>query len=683
MWGSIIYFLIVTIGLGFLIDLIVKEWKAGILEKLVIRLGTGIAVFSFLGVILNLLHIPLDWKIFLAIAIVIFLAAIYFRKQEILSGFKFNFSKITKNQIYSVLVLIMFAITAYMYIHGSFAYPWLENGDPYGYALASKYIAEQKTYSTPFHFSHYSEPYTQGYQIFMGVLHQTNDSIYWNMKFFNALIISLSILFFFYFAKNFTKNRDIALISTFALFAIPCWVGHFIFSLNFNMALFPVFLYCLSSMRNNTKWKYIFSIIFASLLINHVNTAVTSALIFGIYYLNKVFVEETFNKELIQAGFFGIFLSLIFFIPSYVRHSEFFFNPTAQTGGLNIIFKFLLKLISTPTYLIISIITLIIIFTLYFKKNAWFKYIKQGFQINKIKHKIFFILLAILFLILLLPSQKLVNIKGTGTRDYTFSDFFIAQKGNLTNNPIGVGLVLMIFFSVGLLLILVHYKKLFKKENFWISTTFIWSIISLIIIFGTYFSIMYMPFRMWTFFAVFASLIIGFAVVNLLKLIKNKPIKFIVLLLFIILVIPTSFSQKYWHNTATWPEHQVFVLESQQFYVWLRDNGRIPKDSAVYPLCHQPSTMYGYDMNPMTWQNEELSELSEKAYYRTSLNKSLEDNYDFLKRNNMDYTVLGASCVAKHKFDVNLVNNKIQEMANSTSFTRIYNTESEFLFKVD
>jgi hypothetical protein len=681
MWGSITYFFIVTIGLGFLIDLIIKEWKADFLEKLIMRLGVGIAAFPLLGAILNLLHIPLDWKIFLLISVAIFSIAIYFRKQEILSDFKFDFSKITKNHIYSIIVLIMFAITAYMYIHGSFVYPWLENGDPYPYALASKYITLEKTYSTDTYFSHFAEPYNQGYQILMGILHQTNDSIYWTLKFFNALIISLSILFFYYFAKRFTKNRDIALFSTFALFAIPCWVGHFVFGLNLNMALFPVLLYVLSSIKENNKWNFLFMFVLASLLLIHTNTSMTIIMLVGLYYLNKVFVEENLNKNIIKSVFFGFLIALLLHLPSFIKHLNLILTTKSDIGGLEKIFTFFNVIFSNYLYLIMFLIIVAIVLVLYFKEDYWFKYIKRILQKEKIKYKIFSAVLIIILLILIVPSGKFINLRGSGTRDYTLSDFFIAQKGNMTNNPIGVGLVLMIFFTIGMLLIILNYKKLFKKENFWLSTTFIWTIVSLLITLGTYFSIMYVPFRMWTFFAIFASLIIGFSVKSLLKMIKNNPLKIALIILFVILVIPTSFSQKYWHNTAVWPEHQVMVPESQQLYVWMRDGG-LPKNSMVMNICHRSSLLIGYDMLVKPWLNEELNEESKNRYFLTSLNKTIEDNYKFLKDNDFKYVMLGASCVAKYKIDANLVNNRLQEMANSTNFKLIKNTQSEFLFRV-
>ncbi len=683
MWQSIVYFFVITLGLGFIIDLTIKEWKADFLEKIVIRIGLGIALILVLGSFFNLLHIPLDWKIFLALAIIIFLLAFYFRKQEILSDFKFDFTKITKNQIYSILILIMFGITAYMYIQGSFAYPWLENGDPYPYSAAAKYVALEKTYSAEFYFAHFGEPYNPGYALLMGILHQTNDSINWTLKFFNALIISLSILFFFYFAKRFTKNKDIALFSTFALFAIPCWVSHFIFGLNLNMVLFPVVFYFLLMITENKKARFFFMILIASVWLNHSNTAVNILLFIGLYCLNLLFVEENFNKDIIKSTFFGFLIGFLLYLPSGIKHLQLLITANTHIGGLKSLLLFFVKIFSNFLYLIIFLIIVVLVLILYFKENLWFGYIKNFLQKKKIKYKIFPVILFLILLILIIPTKKFVNFKGSATRVYTLSDFFIAQNGNMINNPIGVGLVLMILFCIGILLILLNYNKLFKKENFWISTTFIWTIFSLLIIFSYNFnfSILFMPFRMWTFFALFASLIIGFAIFNILKILKSKSLKLIVLVVLVLLIIPTSFSQKYWHNTAIWPEHQVMIPDSQQLYVWMKDGG-LPKDSMVMNLCHHSTLLIGYDMLTKPWLNEELSYALENPYFLTSLNKTLENNYDFLKENDFDYVTLGASCVAKFKVDVNLLNVRLQEMLNSTKFKLVKNTKSEFLFQV-
>ena len=180
MWGTIILFFALTIGLGFITDLIIKNWKAGFLEKIIIRIGTGILLIPVLGVIFNHLRIPIYWPIFLTLAIITTGLTITLRKNILLEDFKelkksILSLKIKKTQIYTFFVLILFAITAYMYIQGAFNYPWFENGDPYVYALTTKYISLEKTYEVPYYYAHFAYPYTQGYQIFMAVLHQTNN----------------------------------------------------------------------------------------------------------------------------------------------------------------------------------------------------------------------------------------------------------------------------------------------------------------------------------------------------------------------------------------------------------------------------------------------------------------------------------------------------------------------------
>lgn len=687
---SIVVFFVISLGLSFFVDLFLR-WDGDLLEQISMRIGIGIALATIFGVIFNLLHIPLDWKVFTAVALLLPALAIYLKRSSFPAAVRglgsVSFTRVTKKQIYSVLLLVMFFITAYMYIQGSFNYPWFEDGDPYAYALASKYIALEKTYSAPFHFEKIGEPYSQGYQIFMGIMHQTNDSLYWSMKFFNALIVSFSILFFFYFARRFTKSSDTAIISTFALFAVPSWVSHFVFSLNFNMALFPVFLYVLLKINDNKQWKYPAMFVYASILVNHANTALTISMFLVLYYLNKVFVEEEINTDLIHVIFFGFLLSLLFWLFSLLKFKDLFFiSRPIETGGVERFFPFLYNIFSS--YLT-TFIVLAVILAIYFTRNRWFVVVKKLISGEKAKHRIFFGALALVFLVLMLPSEKFLAIAGTGTRDYTLRDFFFAQKGNLINNPIGVGLVLMILFSIGLLLILVNYRRLFKKENFWVSMTLVWTIVSLLIIFGTYFSLMYMPFRMWTFFGLFSSLVVGFAVTTLLKGVKQKHMKILVLVILVILVIPTSFSQKYWNNTSVWPEHFIMVPQSQQLYIWMREGG-LPKDSRVVNICHAPALMFGYDMIAPAWESEQMASRREfvpsktGAYYRNAVNSSLESNYNFLKENKIDYVVIGASCIAKFqkKIDAGLVNARLQEMINSTQFLLVRNAETEFLFRV-
>src|SRR3989344_4406546 len=61
--------------------------------------------------------------------------------------------------------------------------------------------------------------------------------------------------------------------------------------------------------------------------------------------------------------------------------------------------------------------------------------------------------------------SEIVSVHGTADRLYTVKDFFIAQKVNMINNPIGIGLVvlLLVAFSV-VSLIYKNYNEINKNR---------------------------------------------------------------------------------------------------------------------------------------------------------------------------------------------------------------------------
>jgi len=50
-----------------------------------------------------------------------------------------------------------------------------------------------------------------------------------------------------------------------------------------------------------------------------------------------------------------------------------------------------------------------------------------------------------------------------------------AQKQNMINNPIGIGVVLSILTVIAIIFLLFRLKSLFKKENHWLVVTLSWS----------------------------------------------------------------------------------------------------------------------------------------------------------------------------------------------------------------
>ena len=685
---SIVVFFILAIGLGFLVDLFIKNWSAGFLEKLIIRIGAGVLLIPVFGVLFNHLHIPIHWMVFFILAIIVFCSAIYFRKEILLEDCKslkkaLSSFRIKKSQIYALLIFVLFAISAYMYIQGSFNYPWFENGDPYPYALASKYISLEKTYSAPYYFTHFAEPYPQGYPIFMGLMHQTNDSIYWTLKFFNALIASFSILFFFYFARKFTKRNSIAFWSTFTLAAIPAWLGHFVFALNFNMALMFLLFYALFSVEENKNWKYLGAIFYGAIIINHFYTSVVITALLLIVYLLRVLAYKDFSKDYLDVFAGGLVLGLVFWVPALAKHWN-VLEGGEQLGGLYVFLPLFQKIGSSFAFAALFLGIIAVIALLYWKNQAWFGHVRQFLTKKDAALWIYSAVIAIVLLVLIIPSDKIIYAKGSGTRVYGLVDFFIAQKGNMINNPIGIGFIVMLLFIAGLIIIALNFRKLFKKDNFYLLVALTWVIFSFLGVMGASLSIGFVPFRMWTFFGMALSLVTGYSIYLIFWALNGKQriaAKSIFVLLLVILVYFTSFSPKYWHNTSPWPEHQIMVPESQQLYVWIREGG-LPKDSMVTNICHREFLLLGYDMLSKPWLSEELYEKNANAYYTTALNKSLADNYEFLKRNNFDYVTIGASCIAKFKADAGLVNQRVQEMIDSSDFQIVKNTKTEFLFRV-
>jgi len=211
---SIILFFLYTWGFGYGLGSLARE-SEDFLERNLMRIGIGLGAMLTLGLLLNLLRIPLDWKIFLSISILLILIRFYahFKKGKNI----FNPKNISIS-IFPLLMLVLFSISFYMYAKGAFSYPYLEDDDSWSHSMGVKYVSMEKTVFEKTSVGlHYIDPYPPVYEMLLGIMHQTSNSVYWTLKFFNALIVSLSIVFFYFFAKVFTNSSKKAFFSTFAL----------------------------------------------------------------------------------------------------------------------------------------------------------------------------------------------------------------------------------------------------------------------------------------------------------------------------------------------------------------------------------------------------------------------------------------------------------------------------------
>jgi hypothetical protein len=737
---SIIYFFVITLITGTFIDLFVLDWKAEWLEKLIMRIGVGLAAMSVIGIILNLLHIPLDYRVFLGAGFLIFMGAIIRNKQfrTIETGKMWHaLTQCWKKKTfwYGLFMLVLFGITVNMYESGTFAYDYLEDTDPWRYTVVADYIGENKTFTVPYYSIQYSEPYTQGYQIVMGVLSQTNDSIYWTMKFFHSFIISFSVLFMYYFVRRYSRNEEIAVLAGFFLFAVPAWVTHFVFSLHYNMTIFVVLLYVLAQLmyegqefatlpvtssaakketpgilkstnkqENKTTllqyglhhlsrikgWMYVAIVVYASMLINHFSTVIHGSIFCFVFIVTRILAERKIDWKTIMVFPGGFLLSLLFFIPAFARHWWLTETKNNILGGMRALFP-LMRFLASPFGIVLVVIALFLIVIIYRSRIYWQKSLEEWLDVGNRGMAIWLGSFALVLIVLLLPF-KIAYQLGTDDRlfsSYTLANFFLASAQNRYHNPVGLGFVLMSAVIASFLLASAQIKKLFKPDNAWIAVIYAWIITAFLLVIGEHFSIAIIPFRAWTFLGLFASLFAAWGIVTLIQYItKNYWILFGAIVMLTAVVTPTSFMPKHELNTKIWRDFKIGTPESQSLFSWMR-NGGIPKNSVVAHLCGTSEFLSAYDMNPPVWNLAFRPQYRAEGatYFSVHPLYITPEAYTILKNAKVEYVTVGKSCYWQDRNKKTYFNTHLQKAVKGyltdSRLTLIKNTKHELLFKLN
>lgn len=447
----VILFFLYTFGLGFTLCRFVKE-PDNFLEKNLVRIGVGLSALPVAGTIFSLLHIPVDWKIFL------FLSAAYpiYHSIKNYNNFKFSLNlKFKRSDMHLFLVIIVFILVFYMHYKGSFAYPYLEDDDSWSHALGVKYVAVQKTFFNPSGGIHYLDPYPPAYDGLIGLMSQASSSLFWTLKFFNALIISLSIVFFYLFVKEFTDNSTAALFSTMTLAMVPAYMSHFIWAHAFIPGfIFLSFLF-LERIKYDRRWMFMASIAIASIILTTITQSMKFAFLFFIYFALKSFIERKFISEIFIAGAVGFLISLIWWIPLLFRYKN-ILNLLKALGLAPDVLAIPFDFLSEPRFYLISIFLIALIIALiYFLK----------IKLSSSKKNFTGAAFAIAMLLCYAAAYSLVDGVGTADRIYDFNDFFVAHKQNMINNPVGIGIAAfsLLFLSI---FFIMHdqYSALIQKK---------------------------------------------------------------------------------------------------------------------------------------------------------------------------------------------------------------------------
>ncbi|MBI2647265.1 glycosyltransferase family 39 protein, partial [Candidatus Woesearchaeota archaeon] len=448
---SIALFFVYAFCLGFTVTSFVKN-SENFLERNLMRIGVGLSMLPFIGLVLNLFHIPLDWSLVLVVSLAY--PIYYILKYRLKKSFNF---KITKHDISILVMLLIFFANLYIYTSGAFSYPYLEDDDSWSHALSVKYVSIEKTVNTEGRLFHYISPYPPTYDMLLGILHQTNDSVYFTLKFFNALIIALSTIFFYFFVKEFTQNKNKALFATFALMSVPAFMSHFIWALALSVPLYFVCFYALERIKYDNKWWIVAGLSMVTTFTSSPTHSTYFGLFLALYLITKMILERNIMFYHSIAGFLGVVLSfLLWWLPMIIKYG---IKGTLQGVGLNI-----------------------------------------G---------------------VLSEEGAAAAFRGTGDRIYTFSDFFIAQKQNMINNPIGIGIFLSILAIIGILFAFFKLKDIFKKDNHWLVVALIWFVFTLYAVNGARFTIKLSPFRAWMLLAIPVCILAAEGALNFIGIAKQ------------------------------------------------------------------------------------------------------------------------------------------------------------------
>ena len=643
---TILLFFIYLWGLGFTGTYKLKK-PENFFERNLMYLGIGLGIFSILSILLNFLHIPLDWKIFLLLSIsfpIYILIKKIIKKQLVKPKFQ-----ITKTTLlfFAVLAIVLFSL--FMYTKGAFSYPYLEDEDPWGHAVGAKYVAIEKTAYDPElenledtldPILSYIDPYPPAYDVLMGILHQTSPDLNWTLKFFNALIISLGFAFFYLFANEFLGSRNKALLATLILAAIPSYLSHFIWATTLAITLFFPTMYAFERIKEDKKWWIIAAIMVAAIFVSqNLSEPIKLLTMIVIYVVVKSITAKKFQKLESLAIVGGLLLSCLWWASIIMRR------------GLRE-------------------------FIAYYKGTEFVEGSAASGGSSSLISKLFSVI------------GSLFDPGGTASRAYTFNDFFVANSQNMINTPIGIGIVLFILILVGVIYSIIKYRSsLVEEKNTWLTITLFWVIFAFWAVNGMTFpvSVARGAFRSWPYLAIAGSLIAVEGIYFFRGLTKSKLIKAAIVIVLIIGIILTTGKAKYGLNTAMWPTSGTFSGSPSEVFEYGAWFNSLEPNTNVFLYSPRDKITLGFSAYSCALCQDLVTIRSEL------LDKDAAQLHTFLKNNNYEFLVLNGRmdyAYLSSEFGENntkeLLPKRYDEIQTSGLFTPVYMKENLFIvFKVN
>lgn len=573
---ALLYLVFVSLGLGFAAWKILKIKEDDPVARYFMYIGCGLAVFVLSSTVIGYLHLanPLVY-----LALTFFLLAI-----AVKDGLPdFEMPKIGKEWL---IIIAIFLIHLYVYWSGANAYPWLEDDDPWSHATATRYVSMFGTYIQPEpRLVHYLAPYPPFFDVLMGVLFQVDGvSIQGVLKFFNVLLISLSIPFFYIWIKRKLDTRT-ALWATAILAALPSFMSHFIWAQTLAMLMaFPAF-YFLDRYLCAEEGKKRDNGIMAALMLASVMILQPSVagiiFIMAVIYGVAIAAVEVVGK---RSEPVGAVKSMWPLVTALILAVALFWGPMFALFGTEGVFK------------------------------------QMGLGIGFVTEK---------------------NEDTSGGVVYGLNDFLFSPFASKMDQPVGWGLFVSVLMVLGLAVSILKFKS---GEN---QGTYLAIILLLIFcmigVEGNAMPFKMMPHRFWVFLAIPVAMLAGVGTVWTLEIVSArwKSLSGIAMAVIAIGIIWSSAYPKYVVETSAWPPGAGWTSQEQVAgYTNLKE--KLPANTKFFSFCGDENYANGIDKFGYGWDNAVM------GYKTASINDSLENNYRFLKQYGYEYMVIDTSCLAKN-----------------------------------
>lgn len=266
-----------------------------------------------------------------------------------------------------------------------------------------------------------------------------------------------------------------------------------------------------------------------------------------------------------------------------------------------------------------------------------------------------------------------VDVDSSGNAVYRFNDFYLASTSTKIDQPTGVGQFIFILTLIGIILLLLNYKKLFELDKFYLYVLLLFFVL-LIGVEGNYFPYKFVPHRLWCYFAIPLAIISSYAFYSLLAFdhrLYTPGVKIIVGIIIVFGIIVTSGIPKYKVETSQWgPGPEYGNIDELMGYMHLMQI--LPKNTPVMLLCDS------FDLKATSSNlNTFPSDFEISDFQKQIKNKTGTEIYDFMVSKKIRYLIVDTSCTRRNMNETE-INEKIGSIVSLNRF-KINEKQSSFL----